>query len=107
MYDEYNRLQQSQRVWEAELNTLKAKLQILAKDENLARNQAHREEILDYQKRLSDYEVQTARHNSLVQRMQADYSDWLIRETEKARNLKIVVPHELQETYVHLSRLGK
>jgi len=107
VYDNYNQLQQSQRVWEAELNTMKARLQILAKNENLERNRIYREALVDYQNKLSAYEVATSQHNSLVQKIQSEYSDWLINENEKVRNLKIVVPHELQETYDYLSRLGK
>ncbi len=107
VYDNYNRLQQSHRTWEAELNTLKAKIEIMAKNENLERNRRYREQLLDYEKELSAFQVQADRHNSLVKQIQTEYSDWILQQTEVLRNLKIVVPHELQSTYDYLAGLGR
>lgn len=107
VYENYNRLQQSHRAWEAELNTLKAKIEIMAKNENLERNRRYREKLLDYERQLSAFQVEADRHNSQVKQIQMDYSDWVLKQTEVVRNLKIVVPHELQSTYDYLAGLGR
>lgn len=107
VYDNYNRWQQSHRTWEAELNRLKAKIEIMAKNENLERNRRHREKLLEYERELSAFQVEVDRHTGIVRQIQTEFTEWLINETEAVRSLKIVVPHELQATYDYLASLGR
>ena len=60
------------------------------------RNRKYREEQLEYQKQLSAYQVEWDRKNSRTKEIETEYSDWILNQTEAVRNLKIVIPHELQ-----------
>lgn len=92
---------------EAELNRLKAKLEIIAKNENLERNRLFRDQLLEHQKALEAYKVQKETNAAEDKKLETAYADWLLKETDAVRNLKIVVPHELAEIYQYLSVLGK
>lgn len=80
---------------------------VRADNENLDRNRKYREEQLEYQKQLSAYQVEWDRKNSRTKEIETEYSDWILNQTEAVRNLKIVIPHELQPTYDYLAALGK
>lgn len=99
VYANYNALQAAHRRWEAELNGLKAKLDILAKNENLRRNREYREKLSEH--RMKTQELETRRKT-----IEAEYADWLIAEHEAVRNLKIIIPNELQPVYDRLAALG-
>lgn len=106
-YQNYHRLQNTQRLWESEVNALKAKLEILVKNESLARNRAYREALAEYEKKLADHRLQIEKNENRKKALQTEYADWLLAEHEAVRNLKIIVPKELQEVYERLSSLGK
>ena len=107
VYAKYNEMQQMHRTREAELNRLKAKLEIMAKNETLERNRRYREALVEHQKALAAYQVQVAHNTAEEKKLETAYADWLLRETDAVRNLKIVVPPEFTEVYQYLSSLCK
>ncbi len=107
VYESYNRWQQAQRSWEAEVNTLKAKLDILIKNENLERTRRYREALNEYEKALKNYKAEVDRIGVEERKLQTEYRDWLVFQHEAVRQLKIVIPHELQSVYDYLASLGK
>lgn len=107
VYAKYNEMQQLHRTREAELNRLKAKLEIMTKNENLERNRLYREKLVEHQKALAAYKVQKDTNAAEDKKLETAYADWLLKETDEVRNLKIVVPHEFEEIYQYLSELGK
>ncbi len=107
VYDSYNCWQQAHRAWEAEVNTIKAKLGILMKNESLERTRRYREALNEYDKALKNYQAEVDRVMAEEKKLQTEYADWLVREHEAVRQLKIIVPHEMQAVYDYLASLGK
>lgn len=99
VYTNYNSLQAAHRHWKAELNGLKSKIDILAKNENLRRNREYREKLSEH--RMKTQELETRRKT-----LETEYADWLTIEHEAVRNLKIIVPNEFQLVYDRLAALG-
>lgn len=107
VYDSYNRWQQAHRTWEAEVNSIKAKLDIIMKNESLERTRRYREALNEYDKAVRNYKAEVDRVMAEELKLQTEYADWLVREHEAVRQLKIIVPHELQSVYDYLALLGK
>ncbi len=99
VFANYNALQAAHRRWEAELNGIKAKLDILAKNESLRRNKEYREKLAEH--RIKVQALETRRKT-----IETEYADWLLAEHEAVRNLKIIIPNELQPVYDRLATLG-
>lgn len=106
VFAQYNRWQSQHRAWEAELNTLKNKMQIMMKNENLQRNRDYRQKLADYDTAATAYQMAFSKNISEEKQWESLYADWLISEHDAVRNLKIVVPHELQPVYDYLSSLS-
>ena len=81
------------------LNGIKAKLDILAKNESLRRNKEYREKLAEH--RIKVQALETRRKT-----IETEYADWLLAEHEAVRNLKIIIPNELQPVYDRLATLG-
>ena len=99
VYANYNSLQAAHRRWEAELNGLKSKVDILAKNENLRRNREYREKLSEHRMKTQELEMRR-------KTLETEYADWRIVEHEAVRNLKIIVPNEFQPVYDRLAALG-
>ncbi len=107
VFTEYHRWQAQQRTWEAELNTLKNKLDLMTKQENLERNRRNRLKLTEHEQALRNFQLLQEQHKTQLQKWQSEFIDFQIEKREAVRNLKIIIPHELQPVYDELAALGR
>jgi hypothetical protein len=52
-----------------------------------------------------EYQKEVEKYTSIRQKAQAEYNLWYTEERKRISSLKIIIPHDLEETYEFFSKL--
>lgn len=91
--DTFFRLQALHREYQAELNSIKFKIEKAITD--------------DEAKKRALYEEALSRYNAEIAELNASLATWKTNETQRVSSLKIIIPEELKDIYSTVTALGK